>query len=334
MPTLPDGTRVVVVADNCRDTTAEIARELGAEAVERQHATERGKGYALDFGLAHLAKQPPQAVVFIDADCEVNADMVRRLAAAAIEWQRPVQGLNLCDPDPRGGALQAVSGLAFRFKNLVRMLGLARLARLNYLTGTGMALPWELARRTSVAGANVVEDMQWGIDLALAGFSPRFLPEAVVRSPLPQQRAAARTQRTRWEHGHLKTLLTQTPRLAMLALKHRRFDLLLLGLDLAIPPLSLLVMTTGLLVALAIVFAAVGVASWWPASVLGIGAGLLASSVIAGWARHCRRQVPWQALVTAPFYAAWKAPIYLAFLGRRQREWVRTERDAPTTAAR
>src|SRR5204863_7573367 len=123
-------------------------------------------------------------------------------------------------PDPRGGVLQMISGLAFRFKNLIRTLGLVRLAGLNHLTGTGMALPWRLAQRAKLAAGNVVEDMQLGIDLALAGQSPMFLPEARVDSPLPQQRAAARTQRTRWEHGHLKTILKQTPRLLGLAIKH------------------------------------------------------------------------------------------------------------------
>ena len=118
-------------------------------------------------------------------------------------------GLNLCDPDPHGSVLQIVSGLAFRFKNLVRTLGLVRLAGLNHLTGTGMALPWSLVERVKLADGNVVEDMQLGIDLALAGTPPLFLPEARVDSPLPQQKAAATTQRTRWEHGHLKTLLTQ-----------------------------------------------------------------------------------------------------------------------------
>jgi cellulose synthase/poly-beta-1,6-N-acetylglucosamine synthase-like glycosyltransferase len=239
MPTLPAGSRVLVVADNCTDTTATIARRCGAEAIERFDPDRRGKGFALDFGIRHLAADPPDAIVFLDADCRVAQNTVRLLAAAAIASGRPVQGRNLCDPDPRGGALQMISGLAFRFKNLVRALGLARLADTCHLTGTGMALPWQLAERARLADGNVVEDMQLGIDLTLAGHPPLFVPEARVDSPLPQQRAAARTQRTRWEHGHLRTLLVQSPRLVGLAIRHRRLSLLALALDLAIPPLSL-----------------------------------------------------------------------------------------------
>jgi cellulose synthase/poly-beta-1,6-N-acetylglucosamine synthase-like glycosyltransferase len=329
LPTVPRGSRVLVVADNCTDDTAAIVRSLGAEAVERTDRERRGKGYALDFGLSYLAQSPPDAVVFLDADCQVASDTVRLLGETAALTGRPVQGLNLCDPDPRGGVLQAISGLAFRFKNLVRTLGLSRLAGLCYLTGTGMALPWPLVSRVKMADGNVVEDMQLGIDLTLAGHKPLFLPSARVDSPLPQQRSAARTQRTRWEHGHLKTLLTQVPRLFGLALRHGRLDLALLALDLAIPPLSLLVLAWATIWVTTLAGWLIGCG---PAPLLiasGFG-GLLGLAVFAGWAAWCRQQVPLRALVLAPGYALWKLPIYAAFVLKRQREWVRTERDVPS----
>jgi cellulose synthase/poly-beta-1,6-N-acetylglucosamine synthase-like glycosyltransferase len=327
LPTVPLGSRVLVVADNCTDLTATIAREGGAEVVERTDYLHRGKGFALDFGLRHLSHDPPDAVVFLDADCRVARNTVRVLAAAAVATQRPIQGLNLCDPDKCGSVLQLVSGFAFRFKNLVRTLGLVRLAGQCYLTGTGMALPWPLIEKTKFATANVVEDMQLGIDLALAGRPPLFLPEARVDSPLPQAPSAARTQRTRWEHGHLKTLLTQSPRLLILALRHRRLGLLWLALDLAIPPLSLFALT---LAATTFISAAAWLlgASVLPLFIVAAAGSVLAISVLIGWAAHCREQVPLWAILAAPAYAATKLPIYLAFLFKRQQQWIRTARDA------
>ena len=44
-----DRFRVLVVADNCTDTTAVLARGAGAEVLERHDPTLRGKGYALAF---------------------------------------------------------------------------------------------------------------------------------------------------------------------------------------------------------------------------------------------------------------------------------------------
>jgi len=327
LPTLPPGTRVLVVADNCQDATAEIARRYGAEAIERQDATRRGKGYALDFGIRHLAAEAPDAVVFLDADCRVPPDTVRLLGAAATTSQRPVQGLNLCDPDPRGGAFQWMSGLAFRFKNLVRTVGLMRLAGLCHLTGTGMALPWPLVERAKLADGNVVEDMQLGIGLTLAGHRPLFLPAARVDSPLPQERSAARTQRTRWEHGHLATILKQSPRLFRLGLQHGRLDLLWLACDLAIPPLSLLASTLLLATTAAGVWAILS-GRTTPLTILLIADALKAAAILAGWAAYCRRQIPLRRLLAAPFYMAAKLPIYLAFLTHREQRWIRTQRDA------
>ncbi len=326
IPTLPSGSRVLVVADNCSDSTATIAQRCGAEAIERHDKSRRGKGFALDFGIRHLASNLPDCVVFLDADCRVSYDTVRLLAAAAVATGRPVQGLNLCDPDPQATPQQMISGLAFRFKNLVRTVGLSRLADLNHLSGTGMALPWRLVSQLKLADGNVVEDMQLGIDLAIAGTPATFLPAARVDSPLPKQRAAARTQRTRWEHGHLKTLLTQAPRLLRLAVIRRRLDLAWLALDLVIPPLALLVLSLGIIVALAAV-------SWLddgpvvPLVISCSAMGSLAAAVIAGWTVFCRQQVPLVALLAAPLYIAAKLPIYLAFLVKRQQQWVRTGRD-------
>jgi hypothetical protein len=219
-----------------------------------------------------------------------------------------------------------ISGLAFRFKNLVRTVGLVRLAGLNHLTGTGMALPWRLIERVKLADGNVVEDMQLGIDLALAGKPPLFLPEARVDSPLPQQRTAARTQRTRWEHGHLRTIWKQTPRLLGLAVRHRRIDLVWLALDLAIPPLALLVAVLTMFTVVAGIAWITG-ASAMPLVVSAATFGALAVAIILGWAAYCRQQVPLVALLAAPLYIAAKLPIYLAFLVKRQQQWVRTERD-------
>ena len=45
---------IYVIADNCTDKTAEIAREKGAIALERFHKTKRGKGYAMDWAFQQI----------------------------------------------------------------------------------------------------------------------------------------------------------------------------------------------------------------------------------------------------------------------------------------
>ena len=77
------GDRLLVVADNCTDDTAAVARLSGAEVVERQDSERIGKGYALDWGLRHLDKDPPDVVVMIDADCRLAEGAIDRLTAPA-----------------------------------------------------------------------------------------------------------------------------------------------------------------------------------------------------------------------------------------------------------
>ncbi len=89
LPTLADlkaqmriGDRLLVVADNCTDDTATVAAAAGAEVVERNEPEKTGKGYALAWGLRHLAADPPEAVIVIDADCRVADGMIDRLTAS------------------------------------------------------------------------------------------------------------------------------------------------------------------------------------------------------------------------------------------------------------
>lgn len=319
--------RLIVVADNCSDDTAKAAGAAGATVLERRSTKQRGKGFALDHGVRFLESDPPDVVIFVDADCAVHDRFVGRLAAAAAVAGRPVQSCNLVLPPAAAGLKDRVSWFAFQYKNLVRPLGLDRLG-LPCLLSMGVAFPWPVVRDAPLATGNIVEDMQLGLDLAVAGHSAEFCPTARVTSALPSGRSAAVTQRTRWEHGHLRTLLGQVPRLVAASLRQRRADLLGLALELSVPPLSLLF----LLWAVAGVGAgllASFTGDWLPALILA-GSGLAALlAVLAAWFRFGRDHLPWTSLLTAPAYALGKLPIYAAFLLRPQRAWVRTARDTP-----
>ncbi len=173
-PTAND--RVVVVADNCDDRTAELASRAGAEVVVRIDPEHHGKGYALQSGLRALRENPPQVVVVIDADCLAEPQSIDTLARLAWSTQRPVQALNRTDRHPANGPIQAVSLLANRFGNLIRPLGLSALGVPCRLAGTGMAIPWHLAESARPAGDSIVEDMQLGIDLRGKGTCRCFVP--------------------------------------------------------------------------------------------------------------------------------------------------------------
>nr|WP_228056521.1 glycosyltransferase family 2 protein [Microcoleus sp. LEGE 07076] len=326
LPQLTNRDRLLVIADNCTDSTAEIARNSGASAIERHDTERKGKGYALDFGLQSIASDPPEVVIMVDADCICEPDSIDKLARAAMAQQRPVQATYLMEQPPDPTPKDSISALAFLVKNLVRPSGLKQLGYPTLLTGTGMAFPWLIIRDVPLASSNIVEDMQMSLDLAIAGHPTVFCPQARVTGCLPQQQEAAKTQRTRWEHGHLQTLLTQTPRLATASIEQQRFDLMAIALDLSIPPLSLLVAIWLAAFAASILAAIIG-ASAIPAILLGVQGLLILVSIVSAWAKFGRADISGATLLSVPFYILWKIPLYLGFILKRQTKWVRTERD-------
>src|ERR1700691_1457686 len=92
---LHSGHRLLVVADNCTDDTAAVAKVAGAEVTERHDPGRIGKGYALDWGLQHLRIDPPEIVIFIDADCRLATNTLDQLAMACAATERPTQSLYL-----------------------------------------------------------------------------------------------------------------------------------------------------------------------------------------------------------------------------------------------
>jgi cellulose synthase/poly-beta-1,6-N-acetylglucosamine synthase-like glycosyltransferase len=205
-PQLRDGDALQVVADNCDDDTAAIAR-----------ATARPSSSALTPTIA--ARDTPQPRLG-GAEGErvrrpdrprrrlpCRGGLDRRARRQVARTGKPAQAVYLmeaCDePTPR----DHVSSWAFMVKNLVRPMGLHRFGMPVPLTGTGMAFPRAALEKVSLAGGNIVEDMQLGLDLAMAGEAPRLCAEARVTGRFPRDGSIALGQRRRWEHGHLRTII-------------------------------------------------------------------------------------------------------------------------------
>jgi cellulose synthase/poly-beta-1,6-N-acetylglucosamine synthase-like glycosyltransferase len=326
LPQLLPQDRLVVIADNCSDDTAAIAREAGATVIERHDMQRRGKGYALDYGMNFLESDPPEVVVLVDADCRVEEGTIARIVQQAIATKQPVQAVYLMERPTKPSPKDSVSALAFLVKNQVRPLGLSQLGFPCLLTGTGMAFPWSVLRDAKLASSNLVEDMQLAVDLIIAGHPTSFCAGARVNGILPQQERAAKSQRTRWEQGHIKTALTQIPRLLQAAIQQRRVDLLAIALDLCIPPISLLVTLWASILIITLTAGAFGLSTGLVISLLGLEGSLILISILGAWAKF-GRELPLLSLLAVPFYILWKLPLYLNFIINPQTKWVRTERD-------
>jgi len=325
VPQLCSDDRLIVVADNCTDNTAAIATDAHVQVVVRSDLTRRGKGFALDFGIRHLQTDPPDVVVIVDADCQVDPGSIDRLARVCTQTSRPVQALYLMRAGPQAPLKMRIAEFASTVKNRVRPLGLQRLGLPCQLMGTGMAIPWECIRGATLATGHIAEDMKLGLDLARAGTPPIFCPDALVTSEFPTSARSVLDQRTRWEHGHLSIILSDAPRMLLDSIKQVNVAMFALVLDLIVPPLALLTVLVLILCCVnAGVYAIFGM--WVPLLVAAVCSALLALSVLLSWARFGRQIISLGSLALGVVYPLWKIPIYARFLVARQLDWVKSKR--------
>ena len=215
-----------------------------------------------------------------------------------------------------------ISRLALEVKNHVRPLGLLQMGLPCPLTGSGMAFPWNALAHAPLATGNLVEDLRLGIDLTIAGYPPLFEPESHITGLMENAESESKVQRKRWEHGHIHTMMTQAPALAFSALRLRKPSLLASAFDLLIPPIALLVTTLALVGVLAMVVSSRAV------GIVGISFACVALGTLLSWLRYGREIIELKTLLAAPFYVFGKIPMYLRFFTGRQKQWIRSTRDA------
>jgi 1,2-diacylglycerol 3-beta-glucosyltransferase len=317
---------VVVIADNCTDDTAAIARSAGAEVLVRDRPDERGKGRALRWAIDQLVSRSPapDGIAVVDADSVADPDFLEALAEPFERGAGAVQGESLLTED--GSPASALRAAAFLLVNRVKPAGRAVLGLPCHLRGNGMLFRTDVLRANPWNAFSSAEDLEYSIRLRLAGVRPQFAGGAVVRSGTAPTAEAAVHQQLRWEGGKLHVARTLIPRLVAAALRRRDFSLLDAAFELALPPI-------GLLFAGACLGAAVGTAAvsadllpgWslvpWLVAVVGVPAYVLVG-LRAGRAPGSA----YRALLHAPAFVARKGARAHRLLTFRADTWVRTAR--------
>ena len=320
-----DGFRVLVIADNCTDSTAVLARAAGAEVLERHDTERRGKGYALAFAFqASQAHGWAYAVVVVDADTEVSPNLLEAFAAR-IENGAAVIQAHYRVLNSQASWRTRLMAIAMASFHRVRSRARERLRLSCGIRGNGWCITHRLLRQAPYRAFSLTEDIEYGIDLGLAGYRVRYADEANVAAMMVSGEQAARTQRQRWEGGRLQLIRSRTPALLRAARGPDGGVCLDLALDLLVLPLSYAAINVALLVVLA------SVALLWEPSMeiwlwlaLGCGASLLLY-VLRGWQLSGVGMRGLVDLLRAPFFVLWK--VLLMLRAHKSAEWVRTKRE-------
>ena len=323
-----DRFRVLVVADNCTDRTAELAAAEGAVVLERQDAVRRGKGYALEHAFtasrdAHFA----DAVVVIDADTVVSPNLLHAFDGHLADGREVLQAdYGVRNPDASWRT--RLMTIAFALFHGVRSEARERLRLSCGLRGNGMCFTHEVLERVPHRAFSIVEDVEHGIALGLAGVRVGYVAEAQVLGDMPETAAASRSQRDRWEGGRGALVRTYAAPLFRAAAARRDLVLADLALDLVVPPLSTLVAAAagGLAIAAAAAWyglAAPAAVAPWALAVLCLAGYIARGCALSGFGVRALAALAW-----APLYILWKLALRLPRPGRRLDEWVRTARTA------
>jgi cellulose synthase/poly-beta-1,6-N-acetylglucosamine synthase-like glycosyltransferase len=190
--------------------------------------------------------------------------------------------------------------------------------------GTGMIFPWDVICSAPLASGNLVEDLKLGLDLAATGKAAHFFPFVTVTSEFPVSVKGTDSQRQRWVQGHIGMILKAVPRLLFLAITRRNLDLLVLTLDLAVPPLSLLeLLLVGIFLLTSL--AALSGLSSAPLIIATANVLVFGLAIVFAWLKFGRDILPAQAVLSiSPLR---KFRLYgQILLGRAAVQWVSTDR--------
>lgn len=329
-PQLRKADRILVVADNCTDRTATLAADANAEVLVRNDEFHKGKGYALHAGVGHLAKDPPEILVVIDADCVAAPGALDLLAGEAHRTERPVQGRYLMLASPERAEEQGLAEFSFLVKNRIRPLGLHRLGLACQLTGSGMAFPFSLLSQADLFHGHLVEDLKLGIELARLNAPPLFCDDAIITSEFPASRTGELSQRQRWEKGRLQIISSFSLMLLHLG-TYLRPRLFLLVLDALIPPLALWATALMTYAVGMVILGVLGFVTWEPA-VAGTNLIVFATAIAIAWLTQGRKSVKFAAgMASTPGMICQRLKSYRFLTRHGTNEWIRTDRTAGTT---
>jgi cellulose synthase/poly-beta-1,6-N-acetylglucosamine synthase-like glycosyltransferase len=319
-----DRFRVLVVADNCTDTTAVLARGAGAEVLERHDPTLRGKGYALAFAFQSSREQGwADAVAVIDADAEVSSNLLEAFAGRIEEGVQAIQ-VHYGILNPMASWRTRLITIAKAAFHIVRSRARERLKLSCGIRGNGWCVTHDLLKRVPYQAYSLTEDLEFGIDLGLAGYRVAYADEAHSDAEMVTNEKVASTQRRRWEDGRFAMVRSRTLPLLLKALGRADRVCLDLALDLLVLPLSYVTLNVGLLIicaSIAVYWHLANVVWLWLA--LACATSLLAY-VLRGWQLSGIGARGIFDLARAPMFLIWRV---LSMLRPRAQGWVRTDRE-------
>ncbi|MFR8104282.1 MAG: glycosyltransferase family 2 protein [Clostridia bacterium] len=207
---------IYVIADNCTDNTAKIARDAGAIVYERFDSTKKTKGYALNWFLQQKIEEdaPYDAFCIFDADNIVDVNFIKNMNKKLCQGEEVVQGYrDIKNPTDSWVA----SGYAIFYWMMNRFYHLARynLGLSPLINGTGFMVKFDVIKPDGWQTKTLTEDIEFSLKHIIKGKKLGWATDAIVYDEQPVGFKQSWTQRSRWTVGHIQCMKEYTKDLAV-----------------------------------------------------------------------------------------------------------------------
>lgn len=320
---------IFVVADNCKDGTAKIARAAGAIVYERFNLEERGKGYAMEWMFAKLFKLPRNydGVIVFDADNLVHANFLLEMNNRLCKGEKVIQGY-LDSKNPDDTWISGTFAISFWVVNHIWHLAKYNIGLSSVLGGTGMCISTEVLRDFGWGATCLTEDMEFTMKVLLKGIPTTWAHDAIVYDEKPLTFAQAWRQRKRWAQGHFDIAGRYIPSMIVEGIRQR--DLRILdGVFHLLQPYFLIISTLFVLssyVYTIVPFYTNVINQILPVEVMtAIAVGQYLFPVLILAKIGVSGKTWWYLIFYPLFVYSWIPITILGFIHRNEREWSHTE---------
>ena len=213
---------IYVIADNCTDNTAEIARKAGAIVYERENREQQTKGYALDWFLQQKIKENADydAILVFDADNIVHKDFIKNMNKKLCQGEEVVQGYrDIKNPTDSWVS----SGYAIFYWTMHRFYHLARynIGLSPLLNGTGFMVKFDILKPNGWKTVTLTEDIEFSLQRIIKGKRLGWATDAIVYDEQPVGFKQSWSQRSRWTVGHMQCIKEYTKKLLLAVKDHK-----------------------------------------------------------------------------------------------------------------
>ena len=193
---------VFVIADNCTDNTAKIARKYGVYVYERFNKEQKGKGYALEwiFNKIFNMQKKYDAVAIFDADNLVSKNWCKEINSKMLDGYKVVQGY-IDSKNPNDSWIATSYSIAFWTQNRMYQLARANAGLSNQIGGTGFAIDTKVLQEFGWGATCLTEDLEFSCKLILNGEKVGWAHDAIIYDEKPLTLKQSWVQRRRWMQG-------------------------------------------------------------------------------------------------------------------------------------